>query len=205
MALKTFVKISNVDNLSDARYCAGMMVDVIGFNLNDKTEGFISPETFGEITDWVAGVKFCGEFGDADVATIKLASDNYKLDFIETSQLEHLEELSDLGIPLIYRAIIDTNNDLNTIEKNIEYAKVLTSYIIIDFQNQKTASFSFSDLSTSDSNLILAIKSQGYPIDEIATSENYIGIELMGTPEERPGFKDYDYVMDTLEALEILD
>lgn len=36
MALKTFVKISGVNNLSDARYCAGMGVNQLGFNIEDK-------------------------------------------------------------------------------------------------------------------------------------------------------------------------
>ncbi|MFT6882384.1 MAG: phosphoribosylanthranilate isomerase [Marinoscillum sp.] len=205
MALKTFVKISNVDNLSDARYCAGMMVDVIGFNLNEKTEGYISAETFGEITDWVAGVKFCGEFGDADVASIKLASANYKLNFIETSQLDLLEELSELGIPLIYRAIIDANRDLNTIEKNIDYAKEITSYVIVDFGNQITSALSFNENNLADANMIISLKADSNNLDAMITEGTYSGIELMGTPEDRPGFKDYDYVMDTLEALEILD
>ncbi|MFT4834560.1 MAG: phosphoribosylanthranilate isomerase [Marinoscillum sp.] len=205
MALKTFVKISNVDNLSDARYCAGMMVDVIGFNLNEKTEGYISAETFGEITDWVAGVKFCGEFGDTDVASIKLASANYKLDFIETSQLDLLEELSELGIPLIYRAIIDANRDLNTIEKNIDYAKEITSYVIVDFGNQITSALSFNENNLADANMIISLKADSNNLDAMITEGTYSGIELMGTPEDRPGFKDYDYVMDTLEALEILD
>ena len=36
MKSKKFVKIRGVNNLSDARYCSGMMVDVIGFNLNSN-------------------------------------------------------------------------------------------------------------------------------------------------------------------------
>ncbi len=34
MSLNTFVYIRDVDNLSDARYCAGMGVDMIGFRLD---------------------------------------------------------------------------------------------------------------------------------------------------------------------------
>src|SRR5690606_35497353 len=63
MALKSFVKISEVNNLSDARYCAGMTVDLMGFDLCKESEYFISPETFMELTGWVSGPEFVGEFG----------------------------------------------------------------------------------------------------------------------------------------------
>ena len=33
--LKTIVKVSEVNNLSDARYCAGMGVEYIGFSMDN--------------------------------------------------------------------------------------------------------------------------------------------------------------------------
>ncbi len=62
MSLRTFVKIGSVNNLSDARYCAGMAVDLIGFNIDPETEGSVTPSFFREITEWIAGVGFVGEF-----------------------------------------------------------------------------------------------------------------------------------------------
>ncbi len=37
MALKTIVKVGNITNLSDARYCAVMGVDMLGFCLNKQS------------------------------------------------------------------------------------------------------------------------------------------------------------------------
>ena len=48
MALKTFVKISGVNNLSDARYCAGMGVNQLGFNIEDKHPNYTDPQSFKE-------------------------------------------------------------------------------------------------------------------------------------------------------------
>ncbi|MFM1835376.1 MAG: hypothetical protein RJA04_63, partial [Bacteroidota bacterium] len=48
--LKTLVKVSAITNLSDARYCAGMGVDLLGFPL-----GKISIDQFTEIRNWLAG------------------------------------------------------------------------------------------------------------------------------------------------------
>ena len=60
MALKTFVKISSVNNLSDARYCAGMGVDIIGFDLHEGSDHYVSPSKFKEIERWISGVKLAG-------------------------------------------------------------------------------------------------------------------------------------------------
>ena len=56
MALSTFVKIDGVTNLSDARYCAGMYVDVLGFNLEESSQKFLNPTQYEEITGWVSGL-----------------------------------------------------------------------------------------------------------------------------------------------------
>ena len=42
-----------------------MMVDLLGFDLNPSSENYISPELFNDITQWVSGVSFVGEFGGA--------------------------------------------------------------------------------------------------------------------------------------------
>jgi hypothetical protein len=53
--LKTKVKVSSIENLSDARYCAGMGVEWLGFPLA------MPLEKFAEIRNWLAGVQIVGE------------------------------------------------------------------------------------------------------------------------------------------------
>ena len=44
MSLQTFVKVGEITNLSDARYCAGMGVDLLGFNVVENTPGYVDSE-----------------------------------------------------------------------------------------------------------------------------------------------------------------
>ena len=44
MGLRTSVIVNGVNNLSDARYCAGMGVDVIGFNLKLDDPNRVQPQ-----------------------------------------------------------------------------------------------------------------------------------------------------------------
>ena len=44
MSLKYFVHVSSISNLSDARYCSGMMVDSLGYNLDENSNNILSIE-----------------------------------------------------------------------------------------------------------------------------------------------------------------
>lgn len=55
--LKCKVYVGGINNLSDARYCAGMMVDFLGFNIAK-----IGKQRFSEITHWVEGIDIVIEF-----------------------------------------------------------------------------------------------------------------------------------------------
>jgi len=85
MTLRTLVKISAVTNLSDARYCAGMGVEMMGFNIDPNSPKFISSEKFKEISGWVAGVKFVGEYHSKEPFDIHSAIEEYGLDLVEVN------------------------------------------------------------------------------------------------------------------------
>ena len=53
MALKTFVKVSGINNLSDARYCSGMEVNQLGFSIEPSSPNYTDPEKFKEIKGWL--------------------------------------------------------------------------------------------------------------------------------------------------------
>ena len=44
MSLKYFVHVSSISNLSDARYCSGMMVNSLGFNLDENSKNKLEIE-----------------------------------------------------------------------------------------------------------------------------------------------------------------
>ena len=83
MSLRYFVHVSSVSNLSDARYCSGMMVDSLGYNLDENSESRISYKTANEISKWVNGVKFVAEFNNSSSKYINKILDNSFFDAIE--------------------------------------------------------------------------------------------------------------------------
>ncbi len=203
MALKTFVKIGKIENLSDARYCAGMMVDVLGFNLEEGSEGYVDNDKFKEITSWLAGVKFCGEFQNAHSAEIKLAIANNALDYVEVQSIDQLVEFSESVVGLIYKIKVENEEELAELPTKLAVAKDLADYMIISSKNENLDINNVLKQTITDEMPVIV----GYchfPSDvKNLISQPYCGgFELEGSAEERPGFKDYDNVMDILELLD---
>ncbi|WP_421879499.1 hypothetical protein [Marinoscillum sp.] len=204
MSLKTFVKIGKINNLSDARYCAGMMVDILGFNLQEGTEGYVDPSTFKEISDWVAGVSFCGEFVNALPAEIKLATTNYPIDFVEVQDVTILEELSEVDVQIIFKYLVEDKASLSQLAAQLELAAEHAAYIIVSSTKPEFSNEIQQKLTEIDLDVPVL---RGYDLSvantpAIAEDEVFGGIELEGSPEDRPGYKDYGLVMDILEVLD---
>ncbi|SET39398.1 beta/alpha barrel domain-containing protein [Hymenobacter actinosclerus] len=65
MPLLLPVLVRGINNLSDARYCAGMGADGLIFTLDPSLPGAVDAATVKELAGWVAGVEIIGEFGGA--------------------------------------------------------------------------------------------------------------------------------------------
>ncbi len=195
MALKTFVKINGVNNLSDARYCAGMNVNLMGFCVDEKNNDYISPEKYREITSWTSGVEFAGELGDALLIDEKSLLSDYQVNYIESNSLKllgsikkpvrkilniNLEDISNHIIGGVDLIVVNkesdeiSEEDIVTIKKLTQNNKVLIGYGI-----------------TADN------------VDEMLEETNAYGIAISGGSEIKPGYKDYDELADILEELEV--
>ena len=63
MSLALPVLVRGINNLSDARYCAGMGAQGLIFTLDASLPGAVDAATARELAGWVAGVDIIGEFG----------------------------------------------------------------------------------------------------------------------------------------------
>lgn len=203
MSLTKFVKIGSISNLSDARYCAGMMVDILGFEIaNENSQHYVNPSTFQELTEWVAGVSFAGECHNTTIDKLSQVIQKYQIQYIELNQLEILKAFHDKTDKLfIFHYQFD--GDLSKLKEVLEQADQYAEYIII------TAS-DYSDVEAIDEVIsrisISALLLRSYQITTSTVSQlssNWHGIELKGTVEEKAGYKDYGVVMDILEAMEV--
>lgn len=204
MALSSFVYISDVDNLSDARYAAGMGVDLIGFRLNPKNESSLSPGRFKEISSWVSGVKLVGEFGDSTPEEVKDALAQFKVDYLLISDESQIHEFEQFDKPLILKILISEETK-DSLASTFNYCSGLVDYFLLEskLKNLDKEEISFINTYASQFPILL-----GYGVDmanakAIAGELKLKGISLKGSSEIRPGYKDFDELADILEVLEV--
>jgi len=199
MALKTFVRISNVNNLSDARYCAGMEVNQIGFNIVPENENYTDPVKFKEISNWLSGVEFVGEIDSDSVIDIDKLVENYQLDALQVTTIDQVEKAKLVGIPIIFKV------DMTMLtEALLESLKDDVSYFLVDSLQTGEISSDLLKLASTYP-LVMSFGFTTATVDHIITTTSIKGIAMKGGLEERPGFKNFDELADILETLEIDD
>lgn len=204
MSLSKFVKIANISNLSDARYCSGMMVDILGFEISDNTsEHYVDPDTFQELTQWVAGVSFAGECHNTSAEDALRLISNYQIQYLELNQLDVLMDLSNqTDRLLIFNLKIDKKSRFSEVGSILKQAANYAEIVIIDCEANMDST-SIEELIPSldiESRLLRAFDLNTKSIAQIAPF--WDGIELKGSTEKQAGFKDYGIVMDILELIE---
>jgi phosphoribosylanthranilate isomerase len=206
MALKTFVKISEVNNLSDARYCAGMGVDLMGFVTDPSHHSFLSPESFKEISEWLAGVEFVAELSENTVGEAGSIIENYNVQYIQFEQIEFLNELAALDIPLIFKIDLAELSDDNELEALCNATTGKVSYILLESSKEAGEKFMAKSMEIAENHeIILGFGVEADNVLDLIDSSSISGIALKGGDEIKPGYKDFDALADILEAIEVED
>ena len=198
MSLKYFVHVSSISNLSDARYCSGMMVDSLGYNLDENSNDKLSIDTVKEISQWVNGVKFIAEFYNSSEKYINKVLENNLFDAIEINMDNNVENINFDKSKIIIR--IPNPNKINRDSNDYLKKKFpFTESLIIDNISNETV----KNLKYIDNKYMIIIN----PFEEInlitkRIKDRNFGLLLKGSNEIRPGLKDYDSLSDFLESID---
>ncbi len=187
MALKSFVKVGNITNLSDARYCAGMGVDQLGFNTDPDSESYVKQEDIESIREWISGVEIIAEGKEPEISEL--------FDGIQLN----LSQAQDIGSPLP-RVITVTIDELRSYPELPDN----TNYILLTGTDAIISKSDLDELSTysGSSKILLGYGFTKDNVLELVAHPAISGIAMKGSEEIRPGYKDYNELMDILEVLE---
>jgi len=206
MALKTFVKISEVNNLSDARYCAGMTVNLMGFDLQKDNPSYVSPENFMELTGWLSGVEFVGEYGNASEDEIKASIKDYELHYLQTDNPAIIPLFKDYK--RILRFDMDKVTDAEAVKNTMQEVENEVEFFLFESGNgnhyKENVVNQVLDLAK-DHPIVLGFNIDDNNVMDLVENNSIKGISLKGGEEIRPGYKDFDELADILETLEIDD
>jgi phosphoribosylanthranilate isomerase len=187
MPLKTLVKVGKITNLSDARYCAGMNVDMLGFVTVQSQENYLSVKDYQDIRGWVSGPKVVAEvYGVKTTEELSSILENYRPDYLELSTQEL--GLVQNTLPILLR-LKETEMIPTSTRENI--------YAVIT-QNRNTKKGAHGK-----SILVLFDGADTEMNDDLLNTSTVDGIVLSGSKEDSPGLKDYDHLAEVLENLEV--
>ena len=205
MALNTLTLVSRINNSSDARYCAGMGVDILSFVLTEGQPGYLTPEALNDITGWVAGVQIAGEFYDSPAEEINQLADTCNLSQALLTSTYLADELTLIKIPVIQQLTInkDTIED-EFVSYMALYKNQVSSFLITsdDFTSLDETIIPFLKDIASQFPVILGLGINKENILNVLEQVNPTGIALRGGQEIKPGLKSFDALADILELLE---
>ncbi len=191
MALKTNVYISDVTNLTEARYYAGMEVAIIGFNANPASDTYMTSTQFDAITSWLSGIQTCWQWNmplSQDFLTFLSQTPS---DFIELTQIPEKEFINLIKKPLLIR----TKDPKVYSYMSPELSKLIHGIIwegpidnLPELNKLSVYIHSTSSLNT----------------EAFLKQNPNAGIALKGIPESKPGWNDFDQLADLLESLETI-
>lgn len=189
--MKTKVKAGNITNLSDARYCAGMGVDWLGFPADS-----IDTKTFAEITGWVTGPQFVLELG---ASYIPESLSDYAVDIIQINyqQLQKSEIFSNHQV-IVALSLADWNLAKAELIENKDRIQHL---LIMNLTGNKNQDINILTEIAAQADILLNLEACPYSLHEILDFP-ITGINIAGNSELKPGLKDYTELADVLEQLE---
>ena len=196
MALKTIVKVGSITNLSDARYCAGMGVEMLGFVIDPSHEYYLPATRYNEIIKWVSGVTIVGEMND-NLESFEAYKQIDVLQISDGALLKKVKEVVSrviLSVDLIKQSLSSVLNDFPEAD-----------YYLLQHSEGKIDGDHLYDFSQygNEHQLILGFGINPENVNQIIDSGIFKGIELKGSAEIIPGYKDYNELADILEILEI--
>ena len=205
MALKTFVKINSVNNLSDARYCAGMYVHLMGFSLETYDKDYLSPEKFKELTDWLSGVEYVAEFQTAHPGNILETIRDYPgISYLQIQEKAHVQMLVNTSYAIILAQEIRNIDDILQLMAVVPSIKDYDVTLLLngDFLDLPTEFIPHIRALAEEATVLLGFGIHANTVEEILEQTSVKGIALSGGNEIKPGLKDFDELADILEALE---
>jgi len=185
MPLKTFVKVGKITNLSEARYCAGMGVDLLGFCTIKGNENYLSPPLFQEIRGWITGPSIVAEiYGLKNRNDLDSILSEYKPDYLEMG-LQELEILGEVPLPFILSK--PEGGSLAVLRQE-------PRFILLRDLADNAVPYS-----------CLAEVRSLQDVQRALSFPNIVGIAMNGSPEISPGLKEYALLAEILEQLEDAD
>jgi phosphoribosylanthranilate isomerase len=189
------IYVQRITNLSDARYCAGMGVNLLGFVVNPVDVDYVSPKLYQDMIGWISGPGRVAEWTGHSTMDADEIISNYKPDFLHVDWI-HIGKNKLPDLPLLVEVAF---RDLSLCLNHLQEQRIEIAYLVVtDIAREER----YSSVPSSGYPVLLSIPEGLDSIAGILSMTGVQGLMLQGSRELAPGLKDYDHLSRILEALE---
>jgi phosphoribosylanthranilate isomerase len=129
--LSVQVKICGTTNLADARYCAAMGADYLGFVLHEPSPRYVEPEQAKEIIEWIEGPRSVGVFVNREADEVNRIADEAGFDLVQLHGDESPDFCALIEKPVIRAIRIrDTDTTDSLAQTLAAFESVVTSFLL---------------------------------------------------------------------------
>ena len=187
--------IRGINNLSDARYCAGMGADKLTFILDPALPGHLDTKTVKELAGWVAGVELIGEFDQLSAPEINAIAADCGLDAVLLRSARPNDALAEIAPPVYL--------ELAGIEKAPDPAAAVVGWVLELGASAAAASSATLHPFAQERPLWLGPGLNPELARDLATQLPVAGLCFPSGDEVKPGLRDFDQLEAVFEALEV--
>lgn len=205
MSFACKIKLSEVNNLSDARFGAAAGFDYLGFCFDTLNPAFIPPVKAKEIIDWVSGPFMVGEFGEQQPEEINQIAELLQLDLIEINNDLLPDEVAKLGKPVIKYLNLKTMNEAQLKAEIQAYSKVCAGYVCKVSPDDIESLAGIRTILLNDTALFITGIDNPDELYKAFITGKPDGIYITGSNEEMVGIKDFETLQHLVEKFTIIE
>lgn len=207
--MSVLLKICGITSLADARYCAGAMVDMLGFVFHPPSPRNVDSATVREIAGWIHGPEIVGVFVDRSADEIDQTIGEASLTMVQLHGEESPDDCAAISVPVIKAFRVEDGESAERLRERIRPYEDVVRYVLLDAYSDAAAGgtgrvidWQVAARIARDVPVILSGGITPSNVVEAVRSVGPQGIDLSSGVESRPGSKDFDLVADLMEAFE---
>lgn len=185
MECRPLIYVRRITNLSDARYCAGMGVDFLGFMIDPDSPDFVNDKMYREILGWVSG----------PFRVIETARHAVREDTLRTYEPEFVHGPPSLLVDAVPRLVECSFAAFPDLKKTLSSQPAY--FILTQLPDEKD----LIEHEPIDSPVLLSIDARHHNLLKIREATGAAGFMLSGQKEAMPGLSDYGQLSRVLDQL----
>lgn len=201
------LKICGITNLADARYCAGVGADYLGFIQHPDSPRYVDPDFASEIIEWLYGPAPVGVFVDAGADKVNEICERAGFEVAQLHGDESPEECARIDRPVIKAIRVGEDDSSANIAERVHSYSNIVDAVLFDTRISEAAGgtgrvFDWSKLKDvpGDVHVFLAGGIGAHNMKQAVETIEPWGIDVSSSLEIEPGRKDFPLIDEFMDV-----